>query len=73
MSEQETTQAEPPHDGCRDARDELVRREDAAVVADEWKIEVQRLPAPISRDFAEGWEAACDMIALSLRWEGFHL
>jgi len=46
-----------------DTREDKITREEAAKIAEQLNLPTE-LPAVMSQDFTEGWEAACDTIAI---------
>ena len=56
-----------------DTRQDQITREDAALIADAWRAEAARLPLSLSAEWIEGWQAACDTIAMALRFKAYHL
>ena len=55
-----------------DTRGDSITREDAALVAEELKEESLRIPASFPNEWHEGWQAACETIAMALRFKDFH-
>ena len=52
-----------------DTRDESITRESAARIAERWQIERANAPAAASADWQDGWDLACETIALALRFK----
>lgn len=57
----------------RDTRKASITREEAGAIADALEGEGARLPASMSADWIEGWEAACQALSLALRFKDFNL
>ena len=51
-----------------DTRGERITRESAARVAEHWQVQRASMPASTSPDWQEGWDMACETIALALRF-----
>ena len=51
-----------------DTRAENISRETAARVAERWQAERVTMPRAASADWQEGWDMACETIALALRF-----
>ncbi len=56
-----------------DTRQDSITREEAGKLAEEWAPEAVRLPCNLSDDWVQGWETACQTIAMALRFKDFHL
>lgn len=56
-----------------DTRGESITREAAAQIAEEWAVEGPHLPIAASAGWHDGWAAACEAIAMALRFKDFHL
>ena len=52
-----------------DNRDQSITRESAARVAERWQAEKVNSPKAVSADWQDGWEMACETIALALRFK----
>ena len=51
-----------------DTRGESITRESAARVAERWQAERANTPNAVSADWQDGWDMACETIALALRF-----
>ena len=54
----------------KDTRDETITREGAARVAEQWQVQRVSVSPAASPEWQDGWELACETIALALRFRG---
>lgn len=54
-----------------DTRRDTITREEAAQIVERWANEL--LPVSASADWHEGWQAACETVAMALRFRDMHL
>ena len=52
-----------------DTREESITRESAARVAERWMVERVKSPQAASAEWQDGWDMACETIALALRFK----
>ncbi len=56
-----------------DTRQETITREEAALIVEGLNDVVMEIPASLSGEFVEGWEAAIAAVAMFLRFKDCHL
>ena len=54
----------------KDTREETITREGAARVAERWQVQRTSMTAAASPEWQDGWDLACETIALALRFPG---